>query len=452
MTMPKSSLSEFDWKCQPQAAMRIDQWTEEFVRDNRFVANLQTRMLEETGTRLSDWLDHISLPFSVETESLLSQSGFQLRHEPGDAIWQHPDGLFPDVVLGSFPKRRLTIQVESVVDFLVAHRVTNPIQGRPYSSLRLACVSETESTEFWVAERHGDVGFKPSEAAEINVDAILKHQEAFLLRQRDFASDEEGFAHARALIDAAKEDLGQDRTCDLFFAAERRYWESRNRAARVQKSRQDELGLGWANHDHHTYRSSRKHFPRLISLLEQLGFQCRERFYGGAEAGWGAQVLEQPATGVVIFADVDLTAEEVSGDFAHEPLPPRDQLGTVGLWCKLHGEAVLQAGMHHLECQFDFDAARTQLAERGIQTMAPFTDFDFLKQAFTQGEMWPVADGRIEQAASEGVITAEQAERFRKSGSIGSHLEILQRDDGYKGFNQTGINEIIRKTDPRYAR
>ena len=50
------------------------------------------------------------------------------------------------------------------------------------------------------------------------------------------------------------------------------------------------------------------------------------------------------------------------------------------------------------------------------------------------------------------MITAEQAERFRKSGSIGSHLEILQRDDGYKGFNQTGINEIIRKTDPRYAR
>ncbi|EMI21654.1 hypothetical protein RMSM_01417 [Rhodopirellula maiorica SM1] len=107
--------------------------------------------------------------------------------------------------------------------------------------------------------------------------------------------------------------------------------------------------------------------------------------------------------------------------------------------------------MHHLECQFDFDAARTQLAERGIQTMAPFTDFDFLKQAFTEGEIWPVADERIEQAAREGVITAEQAERFRRSGSIGSHLEILQRDDGYKGFNQTGINEIIRKTDPRFA-
>ncbi len=449
--MPESPLSEFDWKCQPQAAMLIDQWTEEFVRDNRFIADLRTRMLDETGTRLSDWLDHFSLPFSVETESLLSQSGFQLRREPGDPIWQHPAGLFPHVVLGGFPKRRVTIQVESVADFLVAHRSATPIQGLPGSSLRLACVWETESTEFCVIERHGDIGFKPSELPVTNVQAILQHQEALLLRKRDFVSDEDGFAHACSLIAAAKKDLGVDRTCDLFFAAERRYWASRNKAARVQKSRQDELGLGWANHDHHTYRSSRQHFTRLIALLEQLGFQCRERFYGGAEAGWGAQVLEQPATGVVIFADVDLTAEEVSGDFAHAPLPHRDQLGTVGLWCKLHGEAVLQAGMHHLECQFDFAAARTQLAERGIKTMAPFTDFNFLKQAFTNGEVWPVAEGRIDQALDEGVITTEQAERFRHSGSIGSHLEILQRDEGYKGFNQTGINEIIRKTDPRYA-
>ena len=30
----------------------------------------------------------------------------------------------------------------------------------------------------------------------------------------------------------------------------------------------------------------------------------------------------------------------------------------------------------------------------------------------------------------------------------GSHLEILERDAGYKGFNQAGINEIIRETDP----
>jgi len=180
-----------------------------------------------------------------------------------------------------------------------------------------------------------------------------------------------------------------------------------------------------------------------------MGFQCRERFYAGREAGWGAQVLEQPECQLVVFADVDLSPEELTEDFAHEPLPERDQLGTVGLWCELHGEAFLEAGMHHLECQFDFDAARKQLAAEGIETMAPFTNFPFLRQAFTKGEMWPVDLRRIDRLAAQGRITSEQAERFRHEGALGSHLEILERNDGYKGFNQTGVSDIISRTDPR---
>jgi len=160
-------------------------------------------------------------------------------------------------------------------------------------------------------------------------------------------------------------------------------------------------------------------------------------------------VIEQPNARVVIFADVDLSPEEVAGDFAHEPLRERDQLGTVGLWCELHGEAFLEAGMHHLECQFDFDAAREQLAKHGIETMAPFTDFPHLRQAFTKGETWQIEPTRIERLLSAGRITTEQADRFRREGALGSHMEILERNDGYKGFNQTGISEIITRTDPR---
>jgi hypothetical protein len=180
-----------------------------------------------------------------------------------------------------------------------------------------------------------------------------------------------------------------------------------------------------------------------------MGFECRERFYAGREAGWGAQVLEQPNTGVVIFADVDLTPEEVAGDFAHGELPPQEKLGTVGLWCKLHGEAFLQAGMHHLECQFDFDAVRAQLAALGVESMQPFTNWPHLKQAFTKGEMWPVNPRRVEMALAKGFITPQQADQFRREGALGSHLEILERNDGFKGFNQTGISEIITRTDPR---
>jgi hypothetical protein len=180
-----------------------------------------------------------------------------------------------------------------------------------------------------------------------------------------------------------------------------------------------------------------------------MGFQCRERFYAGQEAGWGAQVIEQPRARVVIFADVDLSPEEVAADFAHEPLAEREHLGTVGLWCGLHDEAFLEAGMHHLECQFDFDAAREQLAVAGVETMAPFTYFPHLKQAFTKGEIWPVNPRRVEELLRCRQITADQCDRFCREGALGSHLEILERNDGYKGFNQTGISEIITRTDPR---
>ena len=139
-----------------------------------------------------------------------------------------------------------------------------------------------------------------------------------------------------------------------------------------------------------------------------------------------------------------------SNDFSHEPLPDRKELGTVGLWCALHGESFLQAGMHHLECQFDFESLKQQMEkEAGIKVMKPFTDFPYLRQAFTEGERWPVKAERVERLLAKGQITAEQAKQFRENGAIGSHLENLERNEGFKGFNQKGVSEIIAKTDPR---
>ncbi|MFT5302463.1 MAG: hypothetical protein ACI814_003278, partial [Mariniblastus sp.] len=190
-------------------------------------------------------------------------------------------------------------------------------------------------------------------------------------------------------------------------------------------------------------------FKSLIEVFELLGFHCRERFYAGEEAGWGAQVLEQSATGIVIFADVDMTPAELEGNFAHDGLSEKSELGTVGVWCQLHGEAFLQAGMHHLECTFDFDAAREQLAAVGVDSMAPFTEFGYLRQAFTTGEVWKSIPARTAIAVEKGWITAEQASRFVNEGTVGSHLEVLERNEGFKGFNQTGVSDIILKTDPR---
>jgi hypothetical protein len=130
-------------------------------------------------------------------------------------------------------------------------------------------------------------------------------------------------------------------------------------------------------------------------------------------------------------------------------MAPRPELGTVGLWCGLHGEALLQAGMHHLECQFNWHALKDQLAAANIGTMDPFTTFPYLRQAFTEGERWAVPENRLQKLIERKLITPAQANTFRMQGAIGSHLENLERNDGYKGFNQQGVSQIIAKTDPR---
>ena len=446
--MPGSPV-EFQWETQPLAAQFVEERLAEFVKANTTLQRLRSDLLEKTGTRLLDWVASFTLPAKGDDEAQLARVGYQ----PGDAgAWTHPAGLFPDVMLSRDGLRRVDLMVESVADYAFVHQLTSgfglKIEGEPLAAVRRAKLPADTDSEVWVVERHGVRRCEPT-AETPNGPAILKHQEVFRLRRRLFPDDAAGFEHLHALIRPAIAELGVDRACDLFFAAEREYWQSRNHAARVQKARQDALGFGWANHDHHTYRSSREHFAPLVRVLEELGFVCRERFYAGKEAGWGAQVLEQPNAGVVIFADVDLSPEEVTGDFAHEPLRDRAELGTVGLWCKLHGEAILQAGMHHLECRFAFDTVREQLKSLGVESMKPFTDFPFLRQAFTKGDIWPVAENRIAALEKASRITAAQAEKFRTAGALGSHLEVLERNEGYKGFNQTGINEIILKTDPR---
>jgi hypothetical protein len=326
------------------------------------------------------------------------------------------------------------MRVESAADFIAANGLNASIEsGR----------AEIEPG-FAILEQLPCLYSSPDPRALHTLESLRK-------RGRQGLSDEDALRAVDLLVDEAVATLGTTNAALVFFQAEREYWQSRNRAGQVQKRRQDALGIGWANHDHHTYRSSRIHFARMIALFERLGFHCRERFYAGLAAGWGAQVMENPAAGIVLFCDVDLTPEELQGDFSHDGLDAQPTLNTIGLWCALHGDSLLQAGMHHLECTFAFDALREQLAAEQIVSMKPFTDFSYLRQAFTEGERWPVAQERLDRLVQSGNITAEQARVFAAEGAVGSHLENLERNDGFKGFNQTGVNEIIAATDPRRA-
>jgi len=449
-TQIESPSQFYQWSTQPEAFNFLRLLTDHFLAACPEASAFANRMRDETGTRFIDWIDHIRLNTHDPRAAKLEEVGYRsVSHEGTYVVFVNDSGVFPQIIVWA-GAGEIAIKVESVADFLAANQLLREVLGSPLDSLRMCRVFSGQDCAMTIVERHGTRSFDIESAEPERMLRRLIHMEKFRTRPRDFESEAEGFEVSNQLIDSAIRDLGCDLTCDIWFAAEREYWMRRNHAAQAQKARQDRLGLGWANHDHHTYRSSRKNFKLLISTWEKLGLRCRERFYAGREAGWGAQVMEHPGAGIITFNDVDLTPDELMGDFSHEGLQETDKLGTVGLWCGLHGDSFLQSGMHHLEAMFDFDSLAKQLAEEaGIKTMKPFSDFPHLRQAFTEGERWKVSAKRIERLLKSRLITDEQAEQFRTKGAIGSHLENLERNDGFKGFNQEGVNAIITATDPR---
>jgi hypothetical protein len=463
--------ARFDWKRWPRTEVFVDGLIDRALEGSPFATELAERMKQQTDTRFTDWVDHLVVNGSWTLARTLAGLGYELQPQSyavGVPVYAHRGGIFPRlaVVRASGPAdeegvaavAEVAIKVESIAAFSRAHDLGLEILGYPLGPYRVARIPG-QATNLGIVERRGYMGFDPFPGELAREGRMKPHaardalaaRDLWLGRRRRFDDDESGIAATEALLDRVIDLAGsRDLACHLVFEAEREYWQSRNRAAQVQKARQDRLGLGWANHDHHTFRCSRRFFPRVIGVFSRLGFELRERFHAGAHAGWGAQVLDHPTTGIVIFADLDLVPEEVTQDFAHQPLPDLPRPGTVGLWVGLHGESILEAGMHHLEAQFQFDDLREGLkAEAGIETMAPFSDFPFLRQAFTAGERWAVSTARADRALALGWIDAEQHAKFLRDGAIGSHLENLQRREGYKGFNQQAVSAIIAATDPR---
>jgi hypothetical protein len=454
----------FDWQLWPETAALIDRWVASALAGNAFAARLAERMRDESNTHFSDWLDHLVVSDRAGLHETLRELGYVRQASSyafGAPAYAHEGGFFPRVAVvagGKSEVIEVALKVESVSAFSRAHDLGMEITGYPLGPYRVGRVAGAE-TALAAVERRGYLGFEPFPGELAREGRMRPHaardalaaRDAWLARRRRFDDDAEGFTATEATLERVIELAGStDLACHLVFEVEREYWQSRNRAARIQKARQDKLGLGWANHDHHTFRCSRRFFPRIIRMFERLGFVLRERFHAGEHAGWGAQILEHPTTGIVIFADLDLAPEEATHDFARHALPDLPRPNTVGLWVGLHGESILEAGMHHLEAQFDFDGLRAGLkAEANIEIMQPFSDFPFLRQAFTAGERWAVTKHRADRCLALSWIDPQQHARFLSEGAIGSHLENLQRREGYKGFNQQAVSVIIRATDPR---
>lgn len=447
--------SNFNWECQPKAEKLILSILDHALK-NPAIKELSNNLEKHTSTRLFDWLDHVITIRNPQIEKELEDAGFTLEQNTTSyQVFSHLGAKLPRIVIRNekkdFPLIEIALSVESIPAFLNAHGFFAPIEGSPLSSYRRAFCFFENDIRLQLVERRGTLSIEPINLSPKLQEKCLLAEEKWLTRSRSLENEDEGMKIAQMNAEEMIEMVGVDMAAALILKVERKYWQSKNLAGQFQKNRQDRLGMGWANHDHHTFRSSRKRFYLLIKLFETLGFHCRERYYAGKEAGWGAQVMENPTANLVLFLDVDLLPDELNIDFAHQPLPEINILGTIGLWTELHGDSILKSGMHHLEAQFLFEELTKDLLARGVGMMQPFSSFPFLKQAFTTGEVWAVDKKKVEKLFLEGKITEDQKEKFLNYGAIGSHMENLQRREGYKGFNQKNVSTIIKKTDPRSA-
>lgn len=441
----------YQWKEHPKAEALLVEILDECCFGNGFIGNLSDALLKETSTRLFDWLDHVVVGYSDELVKELEEYGFVADLATQSyRVFHHPGAQLPSVVVkdNDHPVVGIAVTVDSIADFLMVRGMSGYLEGSPLSGYRRCCVSTDNGYSLWVVERRGTLSMEPTHEEAAHIEKYHLASEMWKSRPRDI-EENEAFKYMFSLAEDIVNILGKDMAAWIVCECEREYWQARNRAGQIQKNRQDRLGMGWANHDHHTFRSSRRHFQQLVRLFEMLGFHCRERFYAGEEAGWGAQVMENVNCGLTLFLDVDLSPDEIGIDFAHHPLEDLNRLGTIGLWCALHGDSILKAGMHHLEAQFFFDELTQDLSKQGIKMMQPFSDFSYLKQAFTEGEMWEVDSRRLGALVKFGLLQESDAKLFAERGALGSHLENLQRRNGYKGFNQKNVSFIIKKTDPR---
>jgi len=439
--------ADFDWTLHPDAEALVDRIVGDAMAKSPRFACLSADLGPRTSTRVQDWLDVVGGPVFADE---LREVGYVDGHGTTPGVWRHPGAQLPAIVIAE--GYRIYLRVDDAAAFAHAQHSTRAVEGSPRSGYRRAVVMDENDVEVGGVERRSwSAGVTPQQfSAEQAADAAEAER---LLAERPRAlTGANGVEAQIAFARKAVSLVGPELSAAYFLEIERAYWQRSNAAGTMQHARQDRLGLGWGNNDHHTFRSSRPAFNGLIRFLQALGFGLRERFYAGDEAGWGAQVLEHPGSGGVIFADVDLTPDEVQLDFSQVELAELsggDAYGTVGMWCALHSESLLGAGMHHLEGQFEFDGLRYQLAERGYASMNPFSDFAHLRQAFTEAELWTVPRERLAPLVAAGHLSAERAEELATTGGAGSHLENLARRGGFKGFNQHNVSVTMKATHPR---
>jgi len=442
-----SDENRFAWKSFPKTQHLLEDHLTTLLRKPQthqpLLQEIQTfaQEAQTLGLRFMDLIDYVHLALPKNHLSLLKQEGFQLEKAPQNVGWvyRHPEALFPTLLLEKVDTEKASgllemgIKTEDLDHLKAQRKYSETIQGEKESSVRKLSLKQASGPlVFSFIERQGSTDFhigiaSPDFSETVKqVRDLLRHREE---KVRGLEDTERLFQETAHLVQEMVSLVGPTRAAHEWVQSEVRYWERHNHAGHTQGEAQRQLGVGWANKDHITYRNSKKNFPKTLEILSALGFVKREKLH--AEE-FTAQVMEHPVLGISAFVDVDP--------------PEKKGLGTVGLWIEVHGESMGPAGLHHLAARFNFAKAQEALRKKGVLFRPPFSNFDDLKQAFTEGEKRKISETRIQKLLSEQKIDPSQAEEYTKVGAVYSHLENIERGNGFKGFNPQSVDKTLRDT------
>jgi hypothetical protein len=376
---------------------------------------LDRRLRAACSVRLHDMVDHIRRPDAA------AFAAFGWRSH-GDGVWRAPDATLPDIVEDERPA--IGLRVDSIERFLNATGIEADMEGAAHGPYRQARIFRGRAVDCAVIERRGWRGHAPPLLGERKLRRARLHQQIFRTRRRQFQSEPRAIAHTLRLAEAAATDLGGAWAGALFLRAEREYWAMQCLPALRQQQRQLAAGVGWCTVRRHAYACSREHLAETRRVFEILGHTGAGLAHAHDDGGWGAIVLDASATGIAphTLLCVDLAPHELTLGACAGALSPLTWLGPPGLWCGLHGESLLEAGLCSASAAYDLGALMSDSAG----------DLDRLAEdrraarLTLRGEHKAVDPRRVAVLERARYIQRQQAETHSMLGAIGAQFEVVQ--------------------------
>ena len=189
------------WTVQPAASAALVKLIDEAYERCPAARRFGERLLQCSGVRLLDIIDHIEVASETWLHKL-EAAGWRRK----DQCWANVDGMFPPVTQGS-ARTIVHLRVESVATFLAANSIEAQIEGPAYGPLRRAIAFGSGEVRFGVVERNGYPGFDVPQVPEALIRQARLHHQAFRSRRRYFLDAGKGVRFTEALIDAAVADL-----------------------------------------------------------------------------------------------------------------------------------------------------------------------------------------------------------------------------------------------------